>query len=223
MIMRHAEKPGRYQGQYYPGVDPAGKEIGEQAGHHLAMPGWQRAAALVTLFAEPWGPKEPILATPRFLFASKPGKGKNGGLFRRLFGGGKQTSRRSYETLLPLSVALASKGRPMKIHSKYAKWHYEDMVADALECDGPVLISWQHECVPLLNEKGEPGISQCILTQTQTPAKSLNIPKAWPVGPNGARYDLIWVFDRPGGRGPITGFTLFPEFLLPGDVAAPLL
>jgi hypothetical protein len=34
-----------------------------------------------------------------------------------------------------------------------------------------------------------------------------------------ARYDLVFVFDRPGGDGPITGFTLFPQQLLAGDQA----
>jgi hypothetical protein len=47
------------------------------------------------------------------------------------------------------------------------------------------------------------------------------IPQSWPTGPQGARYDLVWVFDRPAGSGPITGFTLFAQMLLAGDSPAP--
>jgi hypothetical protein len=47
---------------------------------------------------------------------------------------------------------------------------------------------------------------------------TLGVPASWPVGPACARYDLVFVFDRPSGRGPITGFTLFPQQLLAGDL-----
>jgi hypothetical protein len=91
------------------------------------------------------------------------------------------------------------------------------MVAAALACDGVVLIAWQHEDIPLQNTDGEPGISQCIVTATKTPAGKFPIPATWPKGTAGARYDLVFVFDRPQGSGPVEGFTLFPQRLLAGD------
>jgi hypothetical protein len=86
-----------------------------------------------------------------------------------------------------------------------------------LACDGVVLIAWQHQDIALTTKTGDPGISQEILTQTGTTA-TLGVPTSWPTGPAGARYDLVFVFDRPSGRGPITGFTLFPQQLLAGDL-----
>ena len=64
---------------------------------------------------------------------------------------------------------------------------------------------------------GENGISQEILTQTGT-TRTFNIPTSWPTGPAGARYDLVFVFDRPSGNGPMTGFTLLAQQLLAGDL-----
>jgi hypothetical protein len=53
-----------------------------------------------------------------------------------------------------------------------------------------------------------PGISRSILTQTRTPLGTFNIPKTWPTDRRGAaRYDLVFVFDRPAGDGPIEKFT----------------
>ena len=80
-----------------------------------------------------------------------------------------------------------------------------------------MLIAWQHEDIALTPKTLDPGISQEILTQTGT-AGTLGVPTSWPVGPAGARYDLVFVFDRPSGSGPITAFTLFPQQLLAGDL-----
>ena len=91
------------------------------------------------------------------------------------------------------------------------------MMTSALACDGAVLIAWQHEDIPLTTKTGGAGISQEILTQTGTTA-TLGVPASWPVRPAGARYDLVFVFDRPSGNGPITGFTLLAQQLLAGDL-----
>src|ERR1035438_9943833 len=108
---------------------------------------------------------------------------------------------------------LGSPQQPRLIDTSFSKNHYDDMVTAALACDGVVLICWQHEDIPLLNGDvpPQPGISQSILTQTQTAGNPFKIPSSWPKGPQGARYDLGWVFDRPSGAGPITGFSLFAQ------------
>jgi hypothetical protein len=64
MVIRHAEKPGGYNGAQYAGVNALGTVAGDLGAKHLVTLGWQRAGALVTLFAEPWGPKLPSLAPP---------------------------------------------------------------------------------------------------------------------------------------------------------------
>jgi hypothetical protein len=208
MVIRHAEKPGAYNGTQYDGVNLTGDIAGTNGGKHLITTGWQRAGALVTLFAPPWGPK-PGLDTPAHLFASDPESN------------GAETddagpSQRPYETLTAVAAKL---GLTTDTHDK--KSHYDKMVAKALARDGAVLIAWQHEDIPLETKAGQPGISQSILTQTQTPAGQFDIPKSWPSGPQGARYDLVFVFHRPAGHGPIEKFSLIAQMLLAGDAPAP--
>ena len=72
MVIRHAEKPGSYNGVNYFGVDGVGSVSGVAGEKHLVTLGWERAGALVGLFALPHGPETPVLATPQFLFASDP-------------------------------------------------------------------------------------------------------------------------------------------------------
>jgi hypothetical protein len=206
MVIRHAEKPGAYGGAQYDGVNNLGTVAGDDGAKHLVTFGWERAGALVTLFAAPWGPKTPSLATPEFLFASdptaKPGDDASD----------EGPSERPYETLTALAAKLG-----LTIDVSRGKNHYAKMVSAALACDGVVLIAWQHEDIALVAKTGGPGISQEILTQTGTTA-TFNVPTSWPTGQAGARYDLVFVFDRPSGSGPITGFTLFPQRLLAGDL-----
>jgi len=205
MVIRHAEKPGSYNGAQYAGVNNLGTVAGVDGAKHLVTLGWERAGALVTLFGAPWGPKPP-LATPQFLFASNP----------TVKHGDDTTdagpSNRPYETLIPLAAKLG-----LTTDVCHGKSHFANMVTAALACDGVVLIAWQHEDIPLTPKTGEPGISQEILTQTRTTA-TLVVPTSWPVSPTGARYDLVFVFDRPNGSGPITSFKLFPQQLLTGDL-----
>ena len=165
----------------------------------------------MTLFALPWGPK-PGLGTPASLFASDPES--NGSDDNKADDSGP--SQRPYETLTPLAATL---GLTIDVH--YKKSHYDKMVTKALSRDGVVLIAWQHEDIALLTKDKQPGISQSILTQTQTSGKKFNIPQTWPSGPQGARYDLVFVFDRPTGEGPIESFSLVAQMLLPGDAPAP--
>jgi hypothetical protein len=204
MVIRHAEKPSLYKGTAYSGVDEFGTVSSAAGAKHLVTLGWERAGALITLFGSLYGPKTP-LATPKFLFASspdaKPGDDTSD----------EGPSQRPYETLTALKAKLS-----LTIDATHSKSRFAEMVASALACDGAVLIAWQHEDIALKTKTGDPGITAEILTQTETPG-TLNAPTSWPIGPAGARYDLVFVFDRPTGRGPITGFTLVPQQLLAGD------
>lgn len=192
MVIRHAEKPGEYNGQSYQGVDAAGDLCGKSGSESLVTLGWQRAGALNTLFAPPWGPKTPALLQPAHIYASDPAKG---------------SSQRPFETVVPLAALLG-----LTINAKHKKGDYDVVATDALKKDAPVLICWQHEDIAL--------IGQSILQQTNT--TNITLPPAWPVGANGvARYDLVWVFNRPSGSGPIIGFTQFAQMLLQGDAPAP--
>ena len=206
MVIRHAEKPGDFNGQSYAGVDPTGTTCGADGAESLITIGWERAVGLITLFAPPWGPKTPTLAQPQFLYAAAPERGDPAG--------GNTPSQRPYETITALAARLG-----LPIDATHKKAAYPKMVKDALAREGVVLICWQHEDIPLTAPDGQPGISQCLLTETDTPG-TLGVPASWPAGANGARYDLVWVFDRPSGSGPITGFTQFAQMLLAGDTAA---
>lgn len=217
MVIRHGEKPDTYSGQKYEGVNATGDACKSSGEEHLVTLGWERAGGLVTLFAPPWGPKGPTLATPQFLFASNPADSEGGDDGSN----GDGPSQRPYETLTAVAAALGSGSAAMTINTSFSKKDYKDMVAAAVACAGVVLISWQHEDIPWLDKKGKPGISQHILMETGTAGNPFHIPQSWPSGPEGARYDLVWVFDRPSGSGPITGFTLFAQMLLAGDAPAP--
>jgi hypothetical protein len=208
MVIRHAEKPGTYNGTQYDGVNLTGDIAGANGSKHLITTGWQRGGALVTLFAPPWGPQHG-LDTPVHLFASDPESDSGDA-------GDEGPSQRPYETLTAVAAKL---GLTTDIH--YKKSHYDKMVAKALDQEGAVLIAWQHEDIPLLTKSGQPGISQSILTQTQTPPDNFDIPKSWPSGPQGARYDLVFVFHRPKGKGPIEKFELIGQMLLAGDAPPP--
>ena len=100
MVIRHAERPDRYNGAQYAGVNNLGTVAGDGGAKHLVTLGWERAGALVTLFAPPWGPKAPSLATPQFLFASDP-IAKHGDDTSD-----EGPSERPYETLTALAARL---------------------------------------------------------------------------------------------------------------------
>jgi hypothetical protein len=190
MVIRHAEKPGVYDGVRYQGV----RADGQADPKSLVTLGWARAGALVALFGPPWGPA-PGLSTPGFLFAADPEDKGDGG---RGDGADDEPSQRPYQTL---TVVARKLGLPIDTKGKKAK--FKDMVDAALNCDGVVLIAWQHQDIP--------EIGRHILRHTG--ASGLSVPATWP----GERYDLVWVFDRPDGNGPITSFSQVPQRLLAGD------
>ena len=153
MVIRHAEKPAPYGGINYAGVDAAGTTCGADGEESLVTIGWERAGALVTLFAPPWGPKAPALATPQHIYASNPTAKQSGDL----------PSQRPYETVTAVAAKLG-----LTIDAKRKKGDYAKVVQDALGKDGVVLICWQHEDIPLVADGNVPGISRYILTDTGT-------------------------------------------------------
>jgi hypothetical protein len=167
MVVRHAQKPGSYNGAQYAGVNNLGTVAGDDGAKHLVTLGWERAGALVRLFAPPWAPKTPSLATPLFLFASDPIAKHDDDT------SDEGPSQRPYETLTALTAKLIP-----TIDASHGKNHYAKMVTSALACDGAVLIAWQHEDIALTTKTGGPGISQEILTQTGTTG-TFNIPTSW--------------------------------------------
>jgi hypothetical protein len=124
MLIRHAEKPAKDDAPY--GVT----RKGERSKESLEVRGWQRAGALINLFAPANAKsKNHSLAKPQFLFASKPLRRKG--------------SRRPIETITPLAEKLA-----IKINSDFQRSQIESMIDEAFRCRGAVLICWQREYIP---------------------------------------------------------------------------
>jgi hypothetical protein len=124
MLMRHAEKPAKDGAPY--GVTLEGKPNKES----LQPRGWQRAGALVHLFAPTNGHvQNAALAKPQFLYASKPLRRKG--------------SRRPIETITPLAEKLA-----IRINSYYERSDVEGVVDEVFSCRGVVLMCWQREYIP---------------------------------------------------------------------------
>jgi hypothetical protein len=170
MVIRHAEKPN--------GVDSGVSATGKQGDQHLSPRGWQRAGALTALFAHPASTMvHHPLATPDYLFAVKDG------------------SRRSMQTLTPLSEKLGIPIRPG------TKGNEAEMVEEAASLNGVALICWQRERIP--------SIATHLLAGSRdedTP------PKLWPPD----CFDVVWVFDLDAASGTYR-FTQVPQQLLSGD------
>src|SRR5215217_6893449 len=183
MIIRHAEKPPT-------NPPPNGIDIdGEQNSDSLIPQGWQRAGALVVLFAPSRGElQDSKLATPNYIFASAisdEGKGTDEG-------------NRPEETITPLLAKLNLIG-----NFDYPKSKGSDLAKAAMNCNGIVLISWPHGQIPAL--------------ANDIPLSKNNkhtIPQKWP----GTRFDIVFVFDldkNSNKEGYI--FHQVPQLLLAGD------
>jgi broad specificity phosphatase PhoE len=124
MVIRHGEKPsddGSIQG-----VSLAGKVDPEA----LSVRGWQRAGALVRLFAPLLnGFVDRRLAKPRAIFAS--------GLAKH------SKSLRPQQTVAELAAVLA-----LSPVLDFPKGDEAALVAKATATDGVVLIAWEHEAIP---------------------------------------------------------------------------
>jgi hypothetical protein len=124
MIIRHAERPPDDGSAN--GVTLAGAQAPEE----LIVRGWQRAGALVRLFAPAGGHfADPHLATPDMIFASKVAH--------------HSPSLRPQHTVESLADFLHKSLVP-----KHAKGEEEALVADAIAANGTVLIAWEHEAIP---------------------------------------------------------------------------
>ena len=126
MLIRHAEKPN--DGGRVRGVDALGREDSNA----LSVLGWQRAGALVRLFAPHDSQAAvPGIAIPDVLCASRATPAN--------------PSQRSQQTLLPLAAWLN-----VPIRCEFAKGDEASMAASLLELSGVVLAAWSHEGLPAL-------------------------------------------------------------------------
>ena len=126
MLLRHAEKPlgdGPPHGVTVDGtLDP----------ESLTPRGWQRAGALVGLFApDPSGTRSPRLPAPTHLFASQIGP--------------RSSSARPRETLLPLGERLG-----LAVDGSFGKDQLAELVQAVEAIDGIILIAWEHHLIPTL-------------------------------------------------------------------------
>jgi hypothetical protein len=125
-LIRHAEKQlgeGPPHGVLIDGTpDP----------ESLVPRGWQRAGALVGLFApradEPGPPRLPV---PTHLFASEVGPHSH--------------SRRPLETLQPLSERLG-----LPLDEPLMQDELDRLVQAIRGCGGDVLVAWEHKRIPLI-------------------------------------------------------------------------
>ena len=179
MVIRHAEKPPASGA-------PHGVTIkGDQDPQSLIVQGWQRAGALASFFAPTNDQFQNAgLATPEFLYASAIVK--------------KTSSERPQETITPLSAKIS-----LDLNTNYADKDYAQMVEDAVNQKGIVLICWQHEDIP--------AIANQILGNDTT------VPQKWPSD----RFDMVWVFDLDTGTETYS-FSQVPQCLLAGDSSTPI-
>ena len=184
MIIRHGEKPRR-KGKAPFGVDAAG----ERGFESLSVEGWQRAGALVALFAPARGRlQDSSLVVPDLIYAAAP--------LHRAGGDGSQ-SKRPLETITPLAAKLG-----LTPDLGYTKGDEAALARDVLARAGSILISWQHA--------GIPKIAGLIAAAAPPRAP---IPPSWPED----RYDLVWVLTAPEATGRRWAFVQVPQLLLAGD------
>ena len=183
MIIRHAEKP--YVG--HDGKNNGVRMDGSRSQESLAVRGWQRAGALSLLFGSAEIAQSRGLSVPQYLYASDPEKADELG----------SKSRRPKQTLIPLAQRLE-----LIICADFIKGQETELCRDVLAQTGTVLISWQHELIPVIAA----GIPGGKIPETQT----------W----DDERFDMVWVFDLlPGGT---YRFKEVNQELLSGDLSSEL-
>ena len=179
-LLRHAEKQ-------VGGVLPQGVSLdGTPDPDSLTPRGWQRAGAIVGLFvASPIAGRSAKLPTPSHLFASEIGP--------------HSRSRRPIETLQPLAERLG-----LTIGESFLQDELDGLVSAVLECDGDVVVAWEHKRIPLIAKR--------LVSDQAT------VPLVWPDD----RYDVIWVLEPAGDPAPPFSLSQVPQLLLGGDRSDPI-
>jgi hypothetical protein len=176
MIIRHAEKPEHSASPHGVSID------GEKDPHLLIVKGWYRAGALVCLFSPRSGKMiNAQIDKPQFLYASA---------YRKHHDQGK----RPQATIMPLAARLG-----IEINRDFFVGKHKALLESVLDCEGVVLISWEHHDIPL--------IANHILGNTHT------VPQKWPDD----RFDIVWVFEWIPALAAYT-FSQVPQDLLAGDL-----
>lgn len=126
MLIRHAEKP-------LSDAQPHGVTVdGELDPESLTPRGWQRAGALVGLFAPVLtGAGERRLPQPTHLFASQIGS--------------PGASKRPRETLVPLADRLG-----LAVDSQFSKDDIAQLGLAVRATEGVALVAWEHHRIPLI-------------------------------------------------------------------------
>jgi hypothetical protein len=89
----------------------------------------------------------------------------------------------------------------VNVDFNFPKGEEKSVAASAQECNGAVLICWEHHNIPAITK----GFR--ISKNNKTP-----IPDEWPDD----RYDIVWCFDLDSSTGGYC-FSEIPQLLLAGD------
>jgi broad specificity phosphatase PhoE len=119
MIIRHAEKP--LPTGPVSGISPSGRRDKRS----LTVDGWQRAGALVELFAPMRGLPPAGLWRPDAVYAAAARHGR---------------SRRSIETVEPLARQLG-----LEVDDRYEPGQEAQLAAELVDRPGVTLVSWHHK------------------------------------------------------------------------------
>ena len=197
MIIRHGEKPPEPPASPPPyGVTSDGR----QDAHSLSVRGWQRAGALVCLFAPSQGTPSTV-KVPEYIYAVKVDDDDEGPPDAVSVTIGTK-GKRAQQTIAPIAAKL---GSTVKLNFTFDKGAEAAMIASAMACPGAVLICWVHENIP--------HIARQITVSRATP-----VPDAWPNDAQGnGRFDLVWLFEYDNNVDAYQ-FAEIPQFLLDGDL-----
>jgi hypothetical protein len=124
MIIRHGEKPSD-SGQPE-GLDPDGKADS----HALTSRGWDRARALVPVFAPANGLARSGLARPTAIYAA---------------GGNSKEGLRTRQTVTPLATQLG-----ITLDTRFSKGEETALAQEVARRTEPTLICWQHGELPAI-------------------------------------------------------------------------
>lgn len=159
----------------------------------LVVRGWQRAGAWSALFGAGLGGAD--YPKPDIVYAADPSRGTAAD--------GDEPSQRPYQTATPLTARLHAGGAPVKT---YAVGQEDALVAEILGRTGVVLVCWEHK-----------AIAKKIVPTLLGGQAIDKVPKKW----DGARFDVVFRFDRDGAGKPWQFKQLCP-CLMSGDSDQPM-